>query len=58
MFEAFKQESTGLSREYEGSGLGLSLVKELVDQHDGSLDVDSAPGDGTTMSVRLPLHQE
>lgn len=58
MFEAFKQESTGLSREYEGSGLGLSLVKELVDRHDGSLDVDSAPGEGTTMSVRLPLHQD
>lgn len=56
MFEAFKQESAGLSREYEGSGLGLSLVKQLVDQHDGSLDVESARGKGTTIRVHLPLY--
>ena len=58
MFEAFKQESSGLAREYEGSGLGLSLVKELVDRHNGTLDVDSAPGSGTTITVRLPLYED
>lgn len=58
MFEAFKQESTGLARQYEGSGLGLSLVKELVDRHDGTLEVESAPGEGTTMTVYLPLYDE
>lgn len=58
MFEAFKQESSGLSREYEGSGLGLSLVKELVDRHEGTLDVESTPGEGTTITVQLPRYQD
>lgn len=58
MFEAFKQESAGLDREYEGSGLGLSLVKELIDRHGGSLDAESAQGEGTTMMVHLPLHRD
>jgi signal transduction histidine kinase len=39
----------------EGTGLGLSLVYEIVQQHRGNIDVDSQVGRGTTMSVRLPL---
>jgi signal transduction histidine kinase len=38
----------------EGTGLGLSIVREIVEQHHGSIGVDSTPGRGTTMSVRLP----
>lgn len=38
----------------EGSGLGLSIVKELVEAMGGTVAVDSAPGRGTTVSVRLP----
>ena len=39
---------------YEGIGLGLALSRELVEQHGGHIDVDSAPGDGATFTVRLP----
>jgi PAS domain S-box-containing protein len=39
----------------EGSGIGLSLVYRIVQQHDGSIDVSSEVGRGTTMTVRLPV---
>jgi signal transduction histidine kinase len=38
----------------EGSGLGLSLVDQIVTWHGGALTIESAPGDGTTVTVRLP----
>jgi signal transduction histidine kinase len=38
-----------------GSGIGLSLVYRIVQLHDGSIDVSSDVGKGTTFSVRLPL---
>ena len=38
----------------EGSGLGLSLVNSLMDLHGGTLDIDSTPGEGTTMSITFP----
>ena len=37
-----------------GSGLGLSIVKSLVELHEGTIDVTSSPGQGTTVNVRLP----
>jgi cell cycle sensor histidine kinase DivJ len=53
--EPFLQAQNGLSRRYEGTGLGLSIVKGLVGLHRGTLDIMSAPGMGTTVSVLLPL---
>ena len=38
-----------------GLGLGLSLVQKLVQVHDGRIEVESAPGQGTTFRVHLPL---
>ena len=54
--EPFFQAQDGLSRRYEGTGLGLSIVKGLVDLHEGELHVTSTPGEGTTITVLLPLN--
>ncbi len=54
LFEAFKQESTGLSRSYEGSGLGLAIAKQLVELMEGELFVESKKGQGSTFSVYFP----
>jgi PAS domain S-box-containing protein len=54
VFRAFKQESEGLTREYEGAGLGLAIAQELVTVLGGTIGVDSEKGEGTRMTVRLP----
>jgi signal transduction histidine kinase len=52
--EAFRQVDNRLSRKYQGTGLGLPLVKAMVAAHSGSLAIESAPGAGTTVTVTLP----
>jgi cell cycle sensor histidine kinase DivJ len=54
--EPFFQAQDGLSRQYEGTGLGLSIVKGLIDLHDGELQVRSTLGEGTRVTVLLPLN--
>lgn len=54
--EPFFQANDGLGRRYEGTGLGLSIVKGLVELHDGQLHVASTPGEGTTVTVLLPIN--
>ena len=54
LFDAFKQESTGNERTHEGSGLGLSVAHRLVNLMHGSIDVETAKGEGTCFTVRLP----
>jgi len=44
------------TKDQHGTGLGLSLVHATVQRHRGTLSVDSAPGQGTTFVVRLPIH--
>lgn len=53
----FQQVESNLSRAYEGTGLGLPLSKALVEQHGGSLDLQSQVGVGTTVTVRLPVNR-
>jgi PAS domain S-box-containing protein len=54
LFKAFEQGSTGPGRTYEGSGLGLAVTKRLVDRMDGTIDVDTAEGEGTRFTITLP----
>lgn len=53
LFERFHQAEGSENRSYEGSGLGLSLVKELVELHGGNVSVDSVYGQGTTFTLEL-----
>ncbi len=55
VFERFYQVDSSHTREHEGSGIGLALVKELVDLHHGEISVQSVVGEGTEFIVRLPL---
>jgi len=52
--ERFSQVDQSMTRRHEGTGLGLPLTKRLVELHGGSLRIDSAPGQGTTVTVHLP----
>ncbi|HEY4191540.1 MAG TPA: PAS domain-containing sensor histidine kinase [Mesorhizobium sp.] len=51
----FMQIQNGYTRAFEGAGLGLSLVKGLVALHDGTMSVESAPGEGTKVTISLPI---
>ena len=53
VFEEFRQVDPSLRREREGSGLGLALVRRLVELHGGEVAVESQPGKGTTFTVTL-----
>jgi signal transduction histidine kinase len=53
MFELF--HSTKGNR---GTGIGLAVTKKIVEEHDGSISVKSAPGEGTTFTVKLPVYHE
>lgn len=55
IFDRFYQVDDSSQREFEGSGIGLSLVKELVELHHGTITVDSKPGQGSCFTLRIPL---
>jgi len=58
LFEEFKQESSGLNRSHEGSGLGLSITARLVNMMEGTIEVESEKGEGTTFTVAFPQAEE
>ncbi len=58
LFQPFTQVDGRLSRAYGGVGLGLTLVRRLVELHGGSISLDSAPGRGSRFTVSLPWSPE
>ncbi len=56
--EAFFQARASYDRKHDGSGLGLSIVKGLVQLHGGDVDIHSRLGEGTRVTVRLPIENE
>ena len=54
VFERFVQDSNGIDRRCEGSGIGLSLVKSLVEMHGGSISVNSKINEGSEFKFELP----
>ena len=55
--QPFEQIESQLAKTQQGSGLGLALTMSLVELHRGSLTIDSHPGEGTEVTVTLPVRQ-
>ena len=54
--DPFRQASEGDARTHEGVGLGLTIARRLMEIMGGEVSIDSAPGQGTTICLRLPTH--
>ena len=55
IFEEFRQASEGFSRSFEGTGLGLTITKNFVEKMNGTIDVESEIGVGSTFTITLPV---
>ncbi len=55
IFEPFTQEHPDARTNYNGVGLGMSIVKKLVDEMQGSIRIDSNPGEGSVVQIMLPV---
>ncbi len=55
VFDRFYRGGDELTRTIKGSGLGLTLVKQIIEAHKGNVSVESEPGQGSTFTIKLPL---
>ncbi|MES3629979.1 MAG: GAF domain-containing sensor histidine kinase [Longimonas sp.] len=58
VFEAFRQESEGVARSYEGVGIGLTIVKHLAEQMGGCVHLQSKKREGTSVTITLPMRPD
>ncbi len=58
IFDKFNRGAEELAREVQGSGLGLTIVKHIVESHGGRIDVESIMGEGSRFILKLPLNRE
>jgi signal transduction histidine kinase len=58
IFEKFFRVEQGLVHDVKGSGLGLSLVRQIAEAHGGHVEVESSPGQGSTFTLVLPARQD
>jgi len=56
IFERFYRVDKGRDRAIGGTGLGLSLIKQIAELHDGTVEAESVPGQGTTIRFYLPTN--
>jgi protein-histidine pros-kinase len=57
LFQQFQQLDSGTARHYPGTGLGLVITKKLVELHQGTVEVESEPGVGSTFTAWFPYHR-
>ncbi|WP_269850631.1 sensor histidine kinase [Methanosarcina horonobensis] len=58
IFKPFIQLESSLSRTFEGTGLGLTLVKKYVEMHGGNISVKSRAGEGSSFRFELPVNRQ
>ena len=55
IFEPFQQVSKGLTREYDGSGVGLIVTRKVIEGMNGNLEIETEPGNGSRFTIQLPV---
>jgi two-component system sensor histidine kinase SenX3 len=58
IFERFYQGDSSTTRRFRGAGLGLSMVRDLLNHLGGTIELETEPGTGSTFTVRLPIRVE